>query len=221
MPAGLAAAFENAKFESALCGTQRKAQCGGRGVAFAARRTEQHDERAAPLGGELQAPQILVAHGGQPGKHCTAGVRADCLFGGPESIAFALHPYHQQPGKIDAGGDQRRCVRRVGGGNPCEAFAPTGQGGQGRTEKTHFADAFVSGQDFGERAYRPAIARQLGIEFGKSAGDTGKHGAREAVAAPDRRVLQQDLDSRGPGSGCVSHFGSNRQDLFLRPSTHA
>lgn len=172
--AGLATSFEDAKLESSLRGAQRKTQRGGRGFTLAARRAEQHRKRAASFRGQLQAAQVRVAHGGQPGEHRAAGVRPDGLFGSPERIALVPGLHHQKAGEIDAGGSQRRCIGRVGRRDPGEALAPARQGGQGRAEKAHFTDAFVGRQDFGESPHGPAATGEFAIERIEAAGDAGK-----------------------------------------------
>jgi len=80
--------------------------------------------------------------------------------------------------ELDAERGQRRRVRPVRRRDPRQHALLRGQGGQGSAQYAQLADAFMLGQDFGQRRSRPAAAGQFRIERGEA----GRH-ARAGDAA--------------------------------------
>jgi hypothetical protein len=78
-----AAALENVNAKGVACGLQRKAQRRRRSRLRGLQGTKERDPGAAGLGGNGQAPQLLVARAGKPGKQRMAASGAQHLLGGP------------------------------------------------------------------------------------------------------------------------------------------
>ncbi len=150
------------------------------------RRPEQHGDAASALGGDLQTAQLRIFRSRRrPREHRAAGVRAQGLLDGPERLLRRARLHDQHVIGIDARCGERRRIGKVGRGDPRDETPLARELCERWTEKAQFADALVRGQDFGERACRPAAARQRRVERREPRAHARARDLREVVAAPD------------------------------------
>jgi len=150
---------------------------------------------AARLGGERQAPQLLVARVWKPREQRMAAARTQHLLGSPQRIAPPGRAHQRELGEIDACGRQRRRVRQVRRRKPYDALARPGERRQRRQNELQLADAFAVAEDLAQRAGRPAAARQLAVKRGKAGRDRGRRAGKRA-AAPDGVPLEDLFEGR-------------------------
>ena len=181
-----AATLQHAHPERARSGLESEAQRRGRGLVGGLRRPEQHRDAAPALGGDLQAAELRIFHAcRRPCEHGAAGIRAQALLDGPERFLRRARSHDQHTLEIDTRCGERRRIGEIGRCDPRDETLFAGESRERRAEETQLADALVRGQDFGERARRPAAARQRGIERGEARRHTRARDLGEIVAAPD------------------------------------
>ena len=118
-----------------------------------------------------------------------AGPGTQHLLRRPERIAPAGRMYHGEVGEIDAGRGERRRIRQVRRREPHHPLPRRGKPGEGGQHELELPDSFLQAEDFGQRAGRPAAARQIAVKLGVACGNRRRHG-RQRLAAPDRVLLQ-------------------------------
>ncbi len=122
-----------------------------------------------------------------------AGPGAQHLLGRPQGVAPARRTHHRKIREVHACRGERGRIRQVRRRQPCDALARRGQGSQRRQRELQLADSFLQAEDLGERADRPAAARQFPVELGVTRGNRfGNPGERGA--APNRMPLQDVLE---------------------------
>ena len=161
-----------------------------------ARRTEQDHEPGTRLGGHGEPAQLRVVRCGQPGQQRVAGARPQHLLRGPQRILPLLHAYQRQAFDAHAALQQSGCIGPMRRRHPGDAPALPGQRRERRHHALQFPGAFGRVQDFGQRADRPAAARQFAIEHLEFRRH-GRHASRAgSAAAPD------DLAAKKVLKGC-------------------
>ncbi len=149
----------------------------------------------ARLGGDREAPQLLVARIAQPREQRMAASGAQRLLGGPQRIAPARRAHHRQMREIDSRGSKRRRVRQVRRRQPYDALARRGQAGERWQQQSKLADALAATQDLGERARGPSAAGKLRIQIGEARRHGGR-GPPRRRAAPNPGLLQEIFQGR-------------------------
>src|SRR6267142_898453 len=208
---GSAAALEHVYRKAAVTRAERDPQRRGGGFAGGLLPPEQKSGGAAAFGGDLQAPQFRVFRTSRPGEHRAAGIRNERLFGGPERLFRRGSSHNDKIRNIDSRRSERRSVGQVRRSDPGEPQSALGQSGKRRSKQAQLADAFVRGQDLGQRPGRPASAGKLGVKPGKSTWNGRRAGPAQAVAAPDIGAIEQGGErerharhgSRPPGEASV------------------
>src|SRR6266850_2256983 len=188
---GSAAALEHVYRKAAVTRAERDPQRRGGGFAGGLLAPEQKSGGAAAFGGDLQAPQLRVFRASRPGEHRAAGIRNERLFGGPERLFRRGSSHNDKIRNIDSRRSERRSVGQVRRSDPGEPQSALGQFGKRRSKQAQLADAFVRGQDLGQRPGRPASAGKLGVKPGKSTWNGRRAGPAQAVAAPDIGAIEQ------------------------------
>ena len=129
----------------------------------------------------------------EPGEQRMAGSGAQHLLRRPQGIAPARRTHDRQMRQIDACGSQRGCIRQMRRGEPDDALSGSGQRREHGKHELQLPHPIAPAEDLGERADRPAAARQFPVELGVTRGNRfGNSGQRGA--APDGMLLQDVFD---------------------------
>ncbi len=110
---------------------------------------------------------------------------AQHLLGRPQRIAPARCSHHYQMLEPHTGGGQRRGVRQMRRRQPGDALAAGAQRSERGQHQAQFSHALARSKDFGERACRPAAARQFAIEQREACRQRPGFGSNGSAAAPD------------------------------------
>ena len=153
-----AAALQDVHGKPAIRSCKRDAKRGGRGFVCCARLAKKKHERTAAFCGDREAPQLGITDELRPGEHRAAGMGAQGLFCRPQCFFRRAGFYDEELREIDSRGGERRRVGEVGRGDPCEMAPFRRQACERRPEDAQLAYAFVCGENFRERARRPAAA---------------------------------------------------------------
>ena len=110
--------------------------------------------------------------------------------------AASRHAHDVEAREIDSRRGERGRVRRCGGAIHTTSRRCACKRASAGQRETDLADALALEQDLGQRALRPAAARQRGVERGKARRHAQRAPAR-VVAAPDRGMRRAAWPARG------------------------
>lgn len=135
-------------------------------------RTQQKSGGVARRCRELQAPHRFAVGLHAPAQNGGGGVTVQRLFGGPQCIQFFLVASlldDQQAFERHAGGGQRAGMQRMRRRDQDQPAIIGAELLAGRQQQRKFALPSAVAEQFGQRAARPASARQFAIQRRKSA----------------------------------------------------
>ncbi len=187
---------------------QAQPQDGGRGLLRGPGRTAEKYRTRNRAGRALQAQQLREAPASDafPGEQGSAGSRAQNLLAGPDRIAVAGGPHHQQPVPGDAQLLQPLRMGLVGWIHQKQLPALMRQPDQGRRQQCQLPVAGHSEQ-FGQCAARPAVPAQQGVQMRVAGGDARWSGWGAGGAAQMRMSRQKGgkdgkwlVHGNGPGT---------------------
>ncbi len=153
----------------------------------------------AGFGGQLQPAQAALIDERGPADHGAASARGKRLFHGPQGIGAICAADDDEPGEIDAGRGERRCVGQMRRRHQRDPAILPRQARQRRHQQREFTDAGMRDQEFGERAAWPAAAGQQVVERSVSGGHARHRDLGLAVATPQMRTAKQNFQGSGHG----------------------
>jgi len=167
---------------------ERKAQGGRRRFSGRRERAKEKRHGMACLCSHGKTLQLYVAHLRQPGGECMATSRTQRLLRRPERLLPAGRREDQEIGEIESRCRECRGIGHMRRREPYDALAGAREARQRRQHERELADAALVSEELRKSLARPAAARQLGIEAGKTAWQRG-HFRGKGAAPPDTMPL--------------------------------
>ena len=183
-----AAALEHAHVHPAIPCRKRKTQHCWRWLARHCGRPYQDECRGAFFSSQLKSAKGAVVGLGQPHHDGCAAMGVERLAGRPAGMGGAFGINEEQPleGNARAGEGWRiKLAWRRNADGPAPFGHPLEQG----QDQSELTDTGMGDEDLGERADRPALAGQYGIQGGMAGGNAGR--CRGNLIATPHKMLQR------------------------------